>query len=327
VIGGQVSEQTDDAQVADLFLPGLSDILSLLPSQIFSISDSRADLAAKVKTRTVMESLMDVLISTISMTPALSSLARKARLFLSLVLARHTSANDPCEILDLAIKLADMLHTDLVSLQDQRGLIGRPFDVHLYTLSTLSLLELADTGDGDITKPSRDAIAKLHQALKGMLQRGRDHRQNRLDDAESEHAPFLAWPDALLQLIDAKGAIADRSELPSKSVSVSGPTSSKKSPTDGTQSGAVDVSMTGDGEDTTDTTTAAAATNTNDEAIQLINSRQQYLLRRLSAAAELQQQAGSNGSKGPDRTKMTVIDFSLLTREGYLNVLADLSGF
>jgi hypothetical protein len=244
---------------------------------------------------------MDALISTFPSTPALSSLIQESRLFVSLLLARHTFANDPCDILDLTLKLVDVLQTDPVDLQDNQPSIAKPLDIHLFTLTSLTLLELVDTEDADLVKSARDALSKLHQALERVSKGTYTHLQHRLNDSLSDTPPFVPWPDALLQVINARGEI-DQRQQPSKPATEHA---------ESTEKSMVDPRNT-----VVDNANGGVKKN-----VQVISSRQQYLLRRLSSAAELQATAKKSGAT------MTVVDFSLLTRKGYLDVLADLIGF
>jgi hypothetical protein len=260
---------------------------------------SRVDSIAAVKTRRLIESFVDILISTFAPTSASSSLIEEAQLFISLLLARHTFVNDPSEILDLALKLVDFLHTDPVNPQDHKPPIARPLDIHLYTLTGLTLLELVDSEDVDLVKPSQDALAKLRHALEQASEREHARRQTGLDDDQPEWTPPFHWADALLRVMDAKDSI-DRGQRPSQLVAegVESTATSQKEQKEGSVNGGPDA----------------------EEQIQLISSDQQYLMNRLTNVAAIQKTTRTSG------LKMMVVDFSLLTRRGYLNVLADLNG-
>ncbi len=280
--------------------PALSSILSLLSSHISASALLRPDAATTLKTRRIIESFTDIAISTLSQASASSSPVQEAQLFVSLLLARHSFVNDPSEILTLSRKLADVLHSDPVNPQGHEPPVARPLDVHLYGLTGLTLLELIDTDDAELVKPSQDALAKLCHALEQLSERAHVRLQNTLDGGQADGSSSLHWADALLRVIDAKGKI-DQSQRPSQSTtegaeSISEPRKDQK------------------GSPVADITDAK-------ESVQVISTEQQYLLSRLTNVAAMQNTIRTSG------VTMTMVDFSLLTRRGYLNVLADLNGF
>jgi hypothetical protein len=239
-------------------------------------------------------------ISTSSPTSASSSLAGEAQLFISLLLARHTFVNDPSEVLTLSRKLAESLQSDPVNPQGHEPPVARPLDIHLYTLTGLTLLELIDTDDADLVKSSQDALAKLCHALEQHAERAHARRQNTLNGGQLDGASSLHWTDALLRVIDAKGK-SDQNQRPSQST-IEGAESINEPPKDQKES------------------PGAEQTEVN-ENVQVISTQQQYLISRLTNVAAIQNTIRTSG------VTMTVVDFSLLSRRGYLNVLADLNGF
>lgn len=224
---------------------------------------------------------------------------QEAQLFISLLLARHTFVNDPSEILDLALKLVDLLYSDPVNPQGHEPPITRPLDIHLYSLTGLTLLELIDNEDDDLTKPSQDALAKLRHALEQVSERAHTHLQNRLRGGRPEDTNRLHWADALIRVINTKGE-TDQGQRHAQAAPEGVATNE---PQNDQQEGSINGN------------TPAR------ESVQVNSVHQQYLISRLTNVAAIQKTIRMNG------TKMTVVDFSLLTRRGYLNVLADLNGF
>lgn len=245
------------------------------------------------------------MISTIPSTTASSSLVQEAQLFVSLLLARHTFVNDPSEILDLALKLADNLHTDPVNPQDHEPPVVRVLDAHIYTLTGLTLMELIDSEDADLVKASQNGLAKLRHALEQVSERTDSRLQQSLTDGRSSTTPQLHWADALLRVIIAKGETGQGQHRSSEA------TLEAVDPTIQSHNDQDHIPVEG--------STDAKDNNTND--IQVISAHQQYLISRLAKVATIQNTIRTSG------TTMTMIDFSLLTRTGYLNVLADLNGF
>ncbi len=244
-----------------------------------------------------MESCVDMVLSHFPPTSASSSLVHEARLFISLLLARHTFVNDPSEILDLALELANSLHGDPVNPQGHEPPVARPLDIHLYTLTGLTLLELIDSEDADLVRLSQDALAKLRHALEQLSERAHERLQ---DIGQPEGTGQVHWADALLRVITAKG---DTLQGQRRSQTVTQDVDSANEPHKKPHESSVNGSPYAK------------------ESIQVISAQQKYLIRRLTNVAAIQNTIRTSG------TKMTVVDFSLLTRRGYLNVLADLNGF
>lgn len=252
-----------------------------------------------LKTRKVIESCVDIVSFAFPFTSQLSSLLLEARLFITLLLARHTFVNDPSEILDLALKLAELLSSDLSNPHDYTTIVVRPLDIHLYTLTGFTILELIDSEDADLVKPSQDALTKLRHALQQISERAHQPR-NRLDSGQPESTYQLHWADALLQVINVRVETGQRRTF-LKSVSHQVDTSNEN-----------DQDQV---ESSVDSSTGTA------RSVQVLSAQQKYLIARLTNVA------GNQSTIRSTEMKMTVIDFSLLTRKGYLNVLAELNGF
>lgn len=235
-----------------------------------------------------------------SPTFASSSLAQEAQLYISLLLARHTFVNDPSEVLVLSQKLAGILSTDPVNPRGHEASVARPLDLHLYTITGLTLLELIDTDDVDLVKSSQDALDELGHALEQVSERAHLRLQNRFDAGRPDASSSLHWADALLRIFDAR-AKTNRSQRPSQTSTerTDSTNETQKDQKESPSVGSIEVK----------------------ESIQVISTEQQYLINRLTNVAAIQ-----NTIRTRDAT-MTVVDFSLLTRRGYLNVLADLNGF
>lgn len=149
-------------------------------------------------------------------------------------------------------------------------------------------------------RSSQISLAKLRHALEQASEAAHARSQSRFRGGQSGDSSYLHWADALLGVIDAKRETARGQRL-----SRMGPEEADH--TNGPHQEQPRSSING----STDT----------EGGIQVISAHQQYLISRLTNVAAMQNTIRANG------TKMTVIDFSLLTRRGYLNVLADLNGF
>lgn len=250
-----------------------------------------------LKTRKFIQSFVDIVVSSFPSESASTTVVREARTFISLLLARHTYLNDPSEILELARSLTDLLYGDLVNSRAHESITARPLDIHLYTLTGLTLLELTDSEDADLVKPSQDALAKLRHALEQVSEQVQSSLQTRFDGVQPENTYHVHWAHALLRVIIVKGEI-DQGRMPFHDAQ--NEAEFMNEPQKLEQENAINGSA-----------------NAN-ESIQVISAHQQYLIDRLANLA---------ATKNILQTKMTVIDFSLLTSRGYLNVLADLNGF
>jgi hypothetical protein len=281
-------------------LSAQSSNLALVISQISASGLRRPDSITANQTRKATESCVRIITSAFPPTFTSSSFVQEARLFISLLLARHTFVNDPSEILDLTLKLVDFLHSDPVNPQGHEAPITRSLGIHLYSLTGLTLLELIDSEDVDLVKPSQDALGKLEHALEQVSERAHKYQQNRLQGGQPEDTNRLHWADALLRVISAR-CETDQGEGGSQAAAeeadaVNEPPIDQK-----------EGSVNGD--------------SPARDSIQVISAHQQYVINRLTNVAAIQKSIRTSA------TKMMVVDFSLLTRRGYLNVLADLNGF
>lgn len=271
----------------------LSSILSLLASHTSASSFPRPDLMTTTKTRNVMESCVDIVLSTFPPTSKSSLLVREAKLFISLLLARHTFVNDPSEILYLALRLVELLSIDHVKT------VVRPLEPHLYTLTGFTILELSDSEDVDLARPSQDALANLRLALEQVSERAHARIPNRLGVGQPEVTHPLHWADALLQVINVKGEVSPDQRL---------------------SESAIEEADTGEFRKDQKESSTDGSTRSKDN-IRVISAQQKYLISRLTNVGANRNTIAMAG------TRMTVVDFSLLTRKGYLNVLAELNGF
>ena len=149
-------------------------------------------------------------------------------------------------------------------------------------------------------RSSQNALAKVRHALEQVSEGAHVRLQSRFCGGQSGDSSYLHWADALLGVIDARRETDQGQRLsrmgPEEAGHINGP---RKEQPQSSINGSTDT----------------------EGSIQVISAHQQYLISRLTNVAAMQNTIRANG------TKMTVIDFSLLTRRGYLNVLADLNGF
>lgn len=250
----------------------------------------------------MIESLVDTITATFASTATLGPLLSEWRLFIALLLSRLTFTNDPAEIFKRTSQLVEALTTERVNPQNSRPVATRPLDMHTYTLSGLTLLELIDSGDADLVRHSKAALAGLHYSLEQIAER--THQRLRgipREEAETGVGIQLHWSDALLRLIDAKKRVEERRRT-------------SQAPRNASDA-------------TIESTTADSALETSnsdadaEKDAQVITNEQAYLISRLTQAATVR-----NTLHLPT-TAMVVVDFSLLMRKGYMNILTDMNGY
>ena len=140
----------------------------------------------------------------------------------------------------------------------------------------------------------------LEHALEQVSERAHERLRSRLNEVQHEGTHQLHWADALLRVIIAKRE-TDQGQRRMRTAS------------EGARS-AHDPHKV-------EQESLVHGRSQEKESILVISAQQKYLISRLTKVAAIEDTIRTSG------TRMTVIDFSLLTRKGYLNVLADLNGF
>ena len=318
--------------------------MTLVTTQISGTAFAKGDSLTAGQMRQAIETCVRIVASTFPPAFTSSSFVQEARLFISLLLARHTFANDPLEILNLALNLVDLLHSDPVNPQGHEAPITRALDIHLYSLTGLTLLELIDCEDVGLVKPSQDALSKLEYNLEQISERAHTYKQQGLHEGQPEDTDHLHWADALLRVIIAKreteqeeggsqgvaeeADAVDEARNDQEDTPVDGNAQGEnqgeiQGETQGVTQGETQGETQGDtqGETQGETQGGTQGDTQARESFQVISAHQQYLINRLTNVAAVQESMRTSG------TRVMVVDFSLLTRRGYLNVLADLNGF
>ena len=228
------------------------------------------------KTRRLIQQHLDLVTSSTPDTDATATLVEHFRLFITILLNRHTAIAHQSDILEPTLELVDSLLSEITGSTDA-PLFG-PLDIHLYTIATFTLLEITDIADDELAQAAWEGLANVHRALEQIAERAHADMQERFSGV-GLGVPVLHWADALLKLIDSKPR-----------------------------------SSTG-----TDAGQATAAPNGG--TVPTHQAELQQLDPSMESAPEPTDKV-NNANAG----RVQMIDFALLTRQGYLNVLADRVG-
>ena len=254
----------------------------------------RSTRALSTKTRKLIQQHLDYVIISTPDSPAVAALVNSIRLFMNILLSRHTSIQHPIDILTPTISLAETISNDVTELPTKSTL--KILDVHLFCLTTITLLEFTDVIDTDLSEPAWQTLAKVRHALVVVASAAQTRNQQRFGDGESDGMPILHWADGLLRMIDAK----PRSDESNATVESDAPATDAR---------------TSDGPDG----------DSNAESNGVTAAAQQSNTTHLADMASTQ---GPGGDKVYDAKtgRLQMVDFSLLTSRGYLNVVAERNG-
>jgi hypothetical protein len=267
---------------------GSSGILSILNTTLQDNLMSYTGSLFSSKTRKLTQQHLETIISLTPDTTTTNALIEHFRLFVIILLNRHTAIQHQSDILEPTIELADSLISQATAFTDTP--IFNPLKLHLFSVVTVTLLEFTDLADNQLSQLAWDALAKVHRALEQVSERARANIQERFA-GEGPGVPALYWADGLLRIINDKPRIT------------------------GTCEGGNEANSS------TEAAPNGSASNPPNEANATPLSTQQPELQHLS-----------NMEPGPEPTdkgysaksgRMQLIDFALLTRYGYLNVVAD----
>ena len=174
--------------------------------------------------------------------------------------------------------------------------VYNPLDIHLFTLVTITLLEFTEMMDVDLSNSAWDGLGKIHRALEQNAERAHSDNRERGSGTEQDldGIPALHWADGLLHMVDSKPRLSGSTETDN-----------------GTASGA-------------DVAPAANSEKASEENGPPVTATPQPELQNLSTVGANRDQGDVVSDIKNGRAQM--VDFSLLTRYGYLNVLAEKNG-
>jgi hypothetical protein len=270
---------------------GSSGILSILNTTLQDNLMSYTGSLFSSKTRKLTQQHLDMIISLAPDTSTTTTLIEHFRLFITILLNRHTAIQHQSDILEPTIELADSLlsHTTLST----ETTVFNPLKLHLFAVVTITLLEFTDLADNQLSQSAWDTLGRVHRALEQLSERAHADAQERFA-GEGPGVPALYWADGLLRMIDAKPRITDTSEGGNE-------TNSR-----------IEAAPNGN------------VSNPTNEANATPLSTQQPELQHLSNMEPAPEPTDKGYSAKSGRIQM--IDFAMLTRYGYLNVVADRSG-
>ena len=238
------------------FLARASGLLSILNTTLQANLMSYTGTLFSTKNRQLIQSHLAFLVDGTLRDDTTRDLIENFKLYVNILLDRHTTILHPVSILMFATQLAQNLLLATTATAENRK--HTPLDIHLYALTTITLLEFTDLADAEMAAQAWDALATIHRALEQIAERAHAER-----DVNETPAPAVHWAEGLLGMVDTKPH---------------------------------DVQQPGRGNG--NATIADELTET-------------------PVAAEMPARKGG---------KAQMIDFSMLTRVGYLNVVADRSG-
>ena len=270
---------------------GSSGILSIVTTTLQDNLMSYTGTMFSTKTRKLILQQLDYIIS---LTPDMNlapAIVERFRLFVIILLNRHTAIQHQSDILEPTIQLAESLLSETTTSTETP--IFDPLNIHAFALVTITLLEFTDLADDEISQSAWDALGVVHRALERISERAHADTQERFARTEPSIPP-LPWADGLLRMIDTKPRGAGVSEAGL-----------------GTHPG------------------NNAAQNGNlpkepNEAAATALSAQQSELQHISGMEPAPELTDKLHAVKTGRLQM--IDFAMLTRYGYLNIVADRNG-
>lgn len=231
--------------------------------------------------------------------------------FITLILKRHLFTHSPSEILESAEALVDILHSQTYSSPP----FSSPFHLHAQALSALTLLEITDIPD--LATDAWESLEKLMQLL--------EHRDQYASSAGELESVFAtpAWNATIRSWIETKLAKV-RNNPPQ------GPLQIKQQGQNGTASN-VDPAVTGAGLPIVGPTEQRSLEHLADLAVGAgggaANASTPPPVSGVNTTGE-EKDAGAAGSSeapavtSPKQQPRVTVDFTRLTRKGYLNVFA-----
>ena len=273
------------------FLARSSGILSILNTTLQDNLMAYTGSMFSTKTRKLTQQLLDQIITLTPATNATSAIVEHFRLFITILLNRHTALQHQSDILEPTIALAESLLSKTTASRETP--LFDPLSIHVFALVTITLLEFTDLADDELSQPAWNALGTVHRALEQFAERAHADAQERFAGV-GPGVPALHWADGLLRIIDAKPRTVGASESGNE--------------THGGMEAAANGSI------------PSIVNETNATPL----STQQSDLQQLPNVEPAPEPADKVYGEKSNRVQM--IDFAMLTRCGYLNVVADRNG-
>jgi hypothetical protein len=270
---------------------GSSGILSIINTTLQDNLMSYTGTMFSTKTRKLTLQQLDYIISLTPDTSPNTTLVEHFRLFVTILLNRHTAIQHQSDILEPTVELADSLLSETTASTETP--IFDPLNIHVFALVTITLLEFTDLMDDELSQSAWDALGTVHRALEQIAERAHADTQERFAGA-GPGIPALHWADGLLRMIDAKPRIANASDA--------------------------GIEPQVNNEAAPNGSLPEATNETNATPL----SAHQSELQQISKVEPAPDPADKVYSAKIGRVQM--IDFAMLTRYGYLNVVADRNG-
>ena len=122
----------------------------------------------------------------------LDVLCKQIQSLVVILLARQTSISHPLAILTPTLEVADSLLENVTATAITTKY--NPLQIHLFSLTTLTLLEFVESVDEQLAAPAQERVAKLQRALEQIAERTNAHIPSDSD--------AMRWSLCLLRIIN-----------------------------------------------------------------------------------------------------------------------------
>jgi hypothetical protein len=274
-----------------LTLIGSSGVLSIINTTLQDNLMSYTGSLFSTKTRKLTLQQLDYVMFSTPDTGLTTAIVERFRLFVTILLNRHTAIQHQSDILEPTIQLADLLLADTTASAEMA--LFDPLNIHVFALATITLLEFTDLADDGLSQSAWNALGTVHRALYQIAERAHADTRERSAGVGPD-MPTLHWADGLLRMIDAKPREASNSDAGRE-----------------TQMGN-DAAPNGN--------FAEAASEAQAGPLSAPQAELQQIP-PVDAAPE-----PTDKMYGAKSARVAMIDFAMLTRYGYLNVVAERNG-
>ena len=179
------------------FLARASGLLQILNTTLQANLMSYNGTLFSTMNRQLIQSHLTFLVDGTPQDETTRDLIENFKLYVNILLDRHTTILHPVSILMFASQLAQNLLTETTATAENPTY--SPLNIHLYALAAITLLEFTDLADADMAAQAWDALGTIHHALEQVAERA--HAEHATNETT---APAVHWADGLLGMIDAK---------------------------------------------------------------------------------------------------------------------------
>jgi hypothetical protein len=168
-------------------------VLAIIYTSIGSPSTWKTAPIFAARNRSLIEQHLSFAFGSGPQKPELDTLCKQIQSLVVILLARSTFIKHPIEILEPTLKLVDTLlhNTTATDIAPKYN----PLDIHLFSLTVLTLLEFSESVDEQLVAPALDGVAKIQRALEQIAERAKV-------DTPANSEP-MHWSSCLLRIIHA----------------------------------------------------------------------------------------------------------------------------